>query len=64
LSPKHDWDVAAGDLIVHEAGGLVTDHAGATLRYNRERPLQHSLVAAGPKLHALLIAQVKDVTLS
>lgn len=34
LSSKHDWDLAAGDLIAHEAGGRVTDHRGETLRYN------------------------------
>lgn len=63
LSPKHDWDLAAGDLIVHEAGGRVTDHAGAVLRYNGPKPIQRSLVAAGPALHAALLDKLKHVTL-
>src|SRR5204862_3631367 len=32
LSPKYEWDIAAGDLMVQEAGGLVTSHTGAALR--------------------------------
>jgi myo-inositol-1(or 4)-monophosphatase len=63
LSPKHDWDVAAGDLIVHEAGGHVTDHLGLVLHYNGPKPIQRSLVAAGPVLHALLLEKLKTVTL-
>jgi myo-inositol-1(or 4)-monophosphatase len=27
----HAWDIAAGDLIVREAGGVVIDPAGETL---------------------------------
>ena len=30
-----DWDLAAADLLVHEAGGRVADLSGATLLYNR-----------------------------
>jgi myo-inositol-1(or 4)-monophosphatase len=58
LSAKHDWDLAAGDLIAHEAGGLVTDHMGTQLRYNGAVPLQRSIVAAGPQLHALLTSKL------
>lgn len=47
---KSDWDLAAGDLIVHEAGGRVTDLAGDDMVYNRPRTRQKGLVAAGPGL--------------
>jgi myo-inositol-1(or 4)-monophosphatase len=59
LSAKHDWDLAAGDLIVEEAGGRVTDHTGAQLIYNGAVPLQRSVVAAGCKLHALLLEKLQ-----
>ena len=36
LNTKSDWDVAAGDLIINEAGGKVTDHKGNQLLYNLE----------------------------
>ena len=52
---RNDWDLAAGDLIVHEAGGLVSDVSGAQYVYNRPQPWQHGLVAAGAKRHARLI---------
>ena len=32
---SHDWDLAAADLLVHEAGGVMTDFAGKPLSYNR-----------------------------
>ena len=63
LSAKHDWDMAAGDLIVHEAGGCVTDHRGATFRYNGPEPVQPSIVCAGPALHAQLLGRLKQVLL-
>ena len=33
-----DWDIAAADLILHEAGGLLTDLDGSTPVYNRPVP--------------------------
>lgn len=57
-SPKHDWDVAAPDLICSEAGAVVTDHRGRIYRYNRPVPRQPSLVCAGPLLHPLLLERV------
>jgi myo-inositol-1(or 4)-monophosphatase len=63
LSAKHDWDLAAADLIVQEAGGRATAHTGETLRYNGREPLQPSIVAAGPALHAKLLERVRDLRL-
>ena len=63
LSAKHDWDLAAGDLIVHEAGGRVSTHTGALLRYNGVLPVQSSVIAAGPALHAQLITRVHNLEL-
>jgi len=63
LSSKHDWDVAAPDLICSEAGALVTDHKGQRFIYNRPDPKQPSLVCAGPALHPLLLARVSHIEL-
>jgi myo-inositol-1(or 4)-monophosphatase len=63
LSAKHDWDLAAGDLIVHEAGGRVSAHTGVVLRYNERLPIQPSVVAAGPALYAQLIGRVHKIEL-
>jgi len=63
LSAKRDWDMAAADLIVHEAGGVVTDHTGAMLFCNRAETLQPSFICAGPYLHARLLEQLRNVKL-
>ncbi|HMN73130.1 MAG TPA: inositol monophosphatase family protein [Rhodoblastus sp.] len=49
LSSKdsHDWDIAAADLILHEAGGLLAGLDGARPLYNR-RDLKHGALAAAP----------------
>ncbi len=51
----NDWDLAAADLLVHEAGGVVTSLDGRTLLYNRPEPSHGVLVAAGPGRHAALV---------
>ena len=51
----HDWDLAAADLLVHEAGGLMTTLDGRVLDYNRPEPVHGVLVAAGRERHAALI---------
>jgi len=51
LSCKRDWDLAAADIILTEAGGRLTDASGETLIYNRAITRQPSLVAANPALH-------------
>lgn len=60
LSPKHDWDMAAGDVIVREAGGFVTSKVGSRLQFGGELAIQRSMVCAGPALHALLIEQLRQ----
>jgi myo-inositol-1(or 4)-monophosphatase len=59
LSAKRDWDLAAADVILHEAGGRLTDVQGAMLVYNRPSTLQNSLVAANPVLHAEIVALLR-----
>jgi myo-inositol-1(or 4)-monophosphatase len=44
------WDVAAGSLLVEEAGGIVTDLAGGDTYL-----ASGDIVAAGPGLHAKLV---------
>jgi len=63
LSSKRDWDLAAAEIIVREAGGIVTTHTGAALRYNGASTIQPSLVAAGPSLHAAIMARVSHIVL-
>lgn len=47
LTEKSDWDVAAADLLVREAGGRVTTADGAPLQYGSERHRHPSVIATG-----------------
>ncbi|MEP2642479.1 3'(2'),5'-bisphosphate nucleotidase CysQ [Roseobacter sp.] len=49
--PSWEWDIAAGALIVTEAGGLCTDKTGANLRFNSASRQLNGVIAAGPVLH-------------
>ncbi|MCC5981675.1 MAG: 3'(2'),5'-bisphosphate nucleotidase CysQ [Oceanicaulis sp.] len=60
VRPKKDWDLAAGHLILSEAGGLITGHKGEALRYDGPDARQPPPVAAGPALHALLLEQLAE----
>jgi myo-inositol-1(or 4)-monophosphatase len=55
----HDWDLAAADLLVHEAGGRMTALDGEPPIYNRPEPVHGILVAAGRERHAALIDRVR-----
>lgn len=48
LNTKKDWDMAAGDLIVHEAGGFVAGLDGQPFLYNTEN-VSHRRTLAGSK---------------
>ena len=63
MTSKCDWDLAAADLIVREAGGLSTDHRGRAFVYNQASTTKPSLVTAGPGLHQLIIARVSHIEL-
>ncbi|SFR16526.1 3'(2'),5'-bisphosphate nucleotidase CysQ [Poseidonocella sedimentorum] len=52
--PTWEWDVAAGALIVEEAGGAASDRAGRALVFNRPSPLLDGLVVAPRLLHSRL----------
>ena len=59
ISPDaRDWDLAAADLILREAGGQLCGSDGQPATYNREVPLHGMLLAGGdgliePLLHSL-----------
>jgi myo-inositol-1(or 4)-monophosphatase len=57
---SHDWDLAAADLLVHEAGGAVTTLTGQSLIYNRPNPVHEALLAAGRRRHAALLGLIRD----
>jgi myo-inositol-1(or 4)-monophosphatase len=59
-SGSHAWDLAAADLLLREAGAVMSDFSARRLRYDRPHAAQGALVAAGPARHAALIDLVRD----
>ncbi|SMX38341.1 3'(2'),5'-bisphosphate nucleotidase CysQ [Maliponia aquimaris] len=53
--PTWEWDIAAGALLLTEAGARITDGHGATLRFNAPVPQAAGMLAANPQLHAALL---------
>jgi myo-inositol-1(or 4)-monophosphatase len=58
----HDWDLAAADLLVHEAGGVMSGLDGRALVYNRADPVHSVLIAAGRGRHAALAELLRAQT--
>ena len=51
VSPdSRDWDLAAADLVLSEAGGKLTTAEGGPVLYNRENPIHGILLASGTEL--------------
>jgi len=49
------WDIAAGVLLIEEAGGVVTTGEGDEVLFNTVEPAANGVIAAGPALHAGLM---------
>ncbi|HEY8565542.1 MAG TPA: 3'(2'),5'-bisphosphate nucleotidase CysQ [Beijerinckiaceae bacterium] len=50
-----DWDIAAADLILAEAGGVLSGFDGVEPAYNRPEPIHGELVAVSRGLHPAVI---------
>lgn len=53
--PSWEWDIAAGSLILAEAGARVTDRRGGTMRFNNPVPQTDGVLGANPELHAAIL---------
>jgi myo-inositol-1(or 4)-monophosphatase len=56
LSGKCDWDIAAAELILAEAGGINTNSHGQDFKYNQTDTRHKSVISAGPALHAHILS--------
>ena len=55
---SRDWDLAAADLLLREAGGRLTALNGEVPVYNRKEVTHEVLVAAGSERHAQLLSHL------
>lgn len=60
LRPTWEWDIAAGDLILREAGAVTSDRYGHDLRFNNPDPRLQGMVAAGKKVHRELTRELRS----
>ncbi len=51
----HPWDIAAGILLVQEAGGVITD-----FEFNDQFLESGNVIASNPKLHRLIYKNIED----
>jgi myo-inositol-1(or 4)-monophosphatase len=59
LRASHDWDIAAAQLMIAEAGGFLTDAAGRPIVLNQDTPRHAGLAVAGTEgLHRALLARL------
>lgn len=58
LTPKHEWDVAAGVALVLAAGGAIVTGAPEETRFNRPKPRLTRLIAANPTLIPEIEAEI------
>jgi myo-inositol-1(or 4)-monophosphatase len=60
LRSSHDWDIAAAQLLVAEAGGQMTDARGRPIMLNQNPPRHGGLaVAATESLHQAIVARLE-----
>jgi len=60
LTPKHEWDVAAGAALVESAGGFVSTLQNAPLRCNNRSPKISGLIAGSSSLRNDLTALIRQ----
>ncbi len=60
LTPKHEWDVAAGAALVLSAGGFVQTLENTELKCNQPRPWLSGLVAGAPGVREHLLRFLKS----
>lgn len=58
LTPKHEWDVAAGVALVLAGGGVIVAGSPEEARFNREKPKLSRLIATSPALLLEIEAEI------
>jgi len=59
LTPKNEWDICAGSILVEEAGGKVTGLDGEPLVFNQPSPLRPGMIASNRVLHPGLLTLIE-----
>ena len=62
LEPENEWDVAAGALLIEEAGGTVCDGSGQHLGFNRPIPRYEGIIATHPSCPDQVVRQLRSLS--
>lgn len=54
LTPKNEWDVCVGTLLIREGGGCITDPGGQPMCFNQPDVVRSGLLASNGHLHQAL----------
>lgn len=60
VTPKNEWDIAAGVILVTEAGGRITDINGREYQFNRPETLVDGVIAASADAYGLIAGAVAE----
>ncbi len=58
LNTLSEWDLAAAQIVLEEAGGRMTDRAGGSIRYNSPDTHVRGVVAAMEPLHGDIVSRL------
>lgn len=61
LGPKNEWDIAAGVLLVSEAGGVVTNRQREIFTFNRKNPLVDGIIATSAEVNDQIFEMIDRV---
>ncbi|MBV9575020.1 MAG: 3'(2'),5'-bisphosphate nucleotidase CysQ [Gammaproteobacteria bacterium] len=61
LDPKSEWDIAAGLLLIQEAGGNISDLNGNALCFNQSNILINGIIAGGKDNYRILCKYLPSV---
>lgn len=54
-----EWDIAAGALLLSEAGARMTNRHGVPIRFNAPDPRHDGIIAANPALHSDILSRLR-----
>jgi len=60
LTPKNEWDIAAGVILIKEAGGIVRDKSDSEFIFNRGQ-LLNGVVAASKDAYNIVTDVVGNI---
>jgi len=62
LGNQNEWDIAAGTLLIQEAGGIILDRHQRPIVFNQSHPVVDGTIAAHPRTFSLMQTLLQSVS--